>query len=475
MSADPVEGLADILVVDDERVVCASCARILGDEGHRVTTTLDPLDGLRIATEVRPDIAIVDLKMPGIDGIEFLRRIKEISPGTEVMIITGFAEIHTAVQAMKLGAFDYVTKPFSPDQLVIAVAKMLQRRRLQIENQQLRQELQQRYRFENIIGKSRVMQDLYGLLERVAPTDSTVLIRGDSGTGKELVARAIHFNSPRRAGPFVAVDCGALSETVLESELFGHVKGAFTGALAAHKGFFEVAHGGTLFLDEIGNISTAVQTRLLRVLQEREFKPVGSAQAIAADFRLIAATHCDLEAMIKDGDFREDLYYRLNIVPLRLPNLRERGDDVVGLAMHFLQKHRDGTCCPATTIAPETLEILLRYPWPGNVRELENVMQRAMVVCTGDRLLPEHLPVEVRTETPGLHAVDVASTWDELKEQKRRIQEEAVAELERRFLVRALERHDWNATRAAAAVGMLRPNFQALMKRHGVRRTDLGV
>jgi len=472
---DEVRESASVLVVDDEKVVCVSCARILGDEGHRVTTTQDPQEGLRIAAATHPDVAIVDLKMPGMDGIEFLRRVKEVSPATEVMIVTGFAEIHTAVQAMRLGAFDYVPKPFTPDQLLIAVTKMQQRQRLERENEQLRAALQQRYRFDNLVGRSAGMQAVYHLLERVAPTDSTVLIRGDSGTGKELVARAIHWNSPRRTGPFLPVDCGALSETVLESELFGHEKGAFTGASTARKGVFAAANGGTLFLDEIGNIPLSVQVRLLRVLQEREYKPVGATEAQKTDIRLIAATNRDLEAMVQKGEFREDLYYRVHIVPIRLPALRERKEDVPDLAMHFLKKHREGTGCRATTISAEAMDLLLRHGWPGNVRELENTIQRAMVLCSGDAITVEQLPVELRRPAgPALPSVlgPVATTWEELKAQKHRLQEELVMEAERLFVAAALERAGGNATRAAEAVGMLRPNFQALMKRHGVRRDD---
>jgi len=468
----PVQETADILVVDDEAVVCASCARVLGDEGHRVTVVQDPVAGLDIVREKRPDIAIVDLKMPGIDGIEFLRRTKELSPETEVMVMTGFAQIESAVQAMKLGAFDYVSKPFSPDQLVIAVAKMQQRRRLQAENAALRDELQRRYAFDNLVGNSRHMQEVYRLVMRVAPTDSTVLIRGDSGTGKELIARAIHFNSPRRAGRFVPVDCGALSETVLESEMFGHVKGAFTGAVASHRGFFAVADGGTLFLDEIGNISLTVQTRLLRVLQEREYKPVGATAPLKTDIRLIAATNRDLEKMVAEGTFREDLYYRIDIVSIRLPLLHERKEDIPELAMHFVHKHRQGTLGSATSIAPEAVDALVAFPWPGNVRQLENVIERAMVLCAGDRIELDHLPLDLRRAAPSAQHLDVPATWEELKEQKRKLQEATVAEAEKAFLLEALEKNGQNVTRAAEAVGMLRSNFQALMKRHTITRKD---
>ncbi|MHC4079005.1 MAG: sigma-54-dependent transcriptional regulator [Planctomycetota bacterium] len=453
-------------------MVCTSCDRILSAEGHQVKTTQDPREGLRIAEETNPDIAVVDLKMPGVDGLEFLSRIKEISPWTDVMIITGFAEIETAVKAMRLGAVDYIPKPFSPDQLLISIAKVLERKRLQSENAYLRQELQTRYRFESIIGSSRQMQEVYNLIERVAPTHSTVLIRGESGTGKELIARAIHFNSLRRSERFVAVDCGALSETILESEMFGHVKGAFTGAVTSRKGFFETADGGTLFLDEVGNISLAVQTRLLRVLQEREFKPVGASEIVKTDIRLIAATNKDLEKLVAKGEFREELYYRLNIVPIVVPPLRERQEDVPELAMHFLKKHRSGTGSQAAMIDQAAMDLLMQYSWPGNVRELENAVQRAMVLATGDRICSEHFPPGVRFGTSQVR-ISVPGTWAELRDIKKALREESVQDVERMFVLDALARNGGNATKAAKAVGMLRTNFQALMKRHGVTREGL--
>jgi len=472
MNSDQRPEKTTIIVVDDEAVVCSSCDRILSGEGYQVQTTQDPREGLAIAEQTNPDIAVVDLKMPGVDGLEFLRRIKEISPFTDVMIITGYAEIETAVKAMKLGAFDYIPKPFSPDQLLIAIAKVLERKRLQSENAYLRQELQTRYRFENMIGSSRKMQEVYNLIERVAPTHSTVLIRGESGTGKELIARAIHFNSLRRSERFVAVDCGALSETILESEMFGHVKGAFTGAVTSRKGFFEAADGGTLFLDEVGNISLTVQTRLLRVLQEREFKPVGASEIVKTDIRLIAATNKDLEKLVAKGEFREELYYRLNIVPIVVPPLRERQQEVPELAMHFLKKHRSGTGSQATMIDLAAMEVLMQYSWPGNVRELENAIQRAMVLATGDRICSEHFPPGVRFGTSQVR-ISVPGTWAELRDIKKVLREESVQDVERMFVLDALARNGGNATKAAKSVGMLRPNFQALMKRHGVTRERL--
>jgi len=460
---------ARILVVDDERIVCASCERILGAEGHEVSSTQDPADGLRRVRDEAPDLAILDLKMPGMNGIELLRRIKELGVATEVMIVTGYAEIQTAVQAMKLGAFDYIPKPFTPDQLVIAVAKVLERKRLHEENAWLRRELRTQYRFDNISGHGQRMQEVYRLIERVAPTHSTVLIRGESGTGKELIARAIHWNSPRRDHRFVPIDCGALSETVLESEMFGHVRGAFTGAVSARKGFFELADGGTLFLDEIGNVSLKVQTRLLRVLQEREFKPVGATHAIATDVRVVAATNKDLEALVAAGAFREELYYRLNIVPIQIPPLRERAEDLPELCRHFLEKHREAAGSAARRLSPEALELVLGYAWPGNVRELENAIQRALVLCPGEVVLPAHLPPELSGSGPAA-ALEVPRTWEDLKQRKQELRERNVEELERRFLEEALARAAGNVSRAADEVGMQRTNFHALMRRHQVVR-----
>ncbi len=308
-----------ILVVDDEMIVCESCERILIEEGHTVDIALSGKEALTKMKEHPYDIVITDLKMPGIDGMEVLKTVRKDYPDTLVIMITGFSTVETAVEAMKLGAFDYIPKPFTPDEVTVVVGKALEQKSLLLENVYLRQELQEKYGFHQLVGKSKKMQEIYRTIVKVAPTDRTVMIYGGTGTGKELVARAIHFNSPRRDKPFVPVDCAVLSENLLESELFGHVKGSFTGAISTKPGLFEVADGGTLFLDEVGNISISIQTKLLRVLQEREFKPVGGTISKKVNIRLIAATNKDLEKMIKDGTFMEDLYYRLNIVPIHLP------------------------------------------------------------------------------------------------------------------------------------------------------------
>ena len=328
---------ARILIVDDEEIVIRSCLRILDGDEFQVESVQDGREALSKVEENSYDVMILDVMMPNIDGLEVLRRVKETHPNVDVIMITGLSQIDTAVQAMKLGAFDYISKPFEPDELKLVVQRALERRRLLQENLNLKSEVSSKYRFENIIGLSPQMQAVYRLIAQCAPTSSTVLITGESGTGKELIARAIHYNSLRKDKPFVAVDCNALSENLLESELFGHVKGAFTGAVVNKKGMFEVAGSGTLFLDEIGNISMSIQAKLLRVLQEREFRAVGDTRVQTANFRLVTATNKDLKAMVAAGTFRDDLYYRINIFPIHAPALRERKDDIPALAYHFLK------------------------------------------------------------------------------------------------------------------------------------------
>jgi DNA-binding NtrC family response regulator len=371
------------------------------------------------------------------------------------------------VEATKLGAFDYIPKPFSPDRLLVTVGKALETREILSENRYLRHELQSRYKFENIVGSSKEMQAVYELVTQVSATNVTALILGESGTGKELIARAIHFNSPRKTMRFVAVDCGALHDSLLESELFGHVKGAFTGAFSAKKGLFEVADGGTLFLDEIGHTSLRLQAKLLRALQERVFTPVGDTQEHKTDVRLIAATNKDLAAMVTEGTFREELYYRLNIVPVRLPPLRTRREDIPALAMHFVKKFREETGCDVSDISPEALRLLVDYDWPGNVRQLENVVHRAVVLAAGRTITSDQLPAEIR-EAPLQSTTRVPQTNEELNECKRDLREKAVEDIERRFVTEALKRSQWNVTRAAAEVGMLRPNFQAMMRKYQI-------
>jgi len=457
-----------ILVVDDEMIVCESCKRILEEEGYEVETALSGKEAFEKMKANPFDIVITDLKMPGIDGMEVLRTFRKEYPDSIIIMITGFSTVETAVEAMKLGAFDYIPKPFTPDEVSIVVKKAIEKKSLMLENIYLRQELQEKYGFHNIVGKSKKMQEIYRVIAKVATTDSTVLIYGQSGTGKELIARAIHFNSPRREKQFVPVDCAVLSENLLESELFGHVRGSFTGAVTTKPGLFEVADGGTVFLDEVGNISLSIQAKLLRVLQEREFTPVGGTKAKKVDIRLIAATNKDLEKMIKEETFREDLYYRLNIVPISLPALRERQEDIPLLAVHFLKKYAEEMGKTIKGFTPEAMEKLMRYPWPGNVRELENVVERTVVMIDDEMVRVEHLILPGQQEKEILEN-QIPMTSDELKEIKKQVREKAVEEIERSFVLNALERHQWNVTRAAGEVGMLRPNFQALMRKYNLR------
>jgi DNA-binding NtrC family response regulator len=457
-----------ILVVDDEMIVCESCKRILDEEGYEVETALSGKEAFDKMKTTPFDIVITDLKMPGIDGMEVLKTFRKEYTDSIIIMITGFSTVETAVEAMKLGAFDYIPKPFTPDEVSVVVKKAVEKKSLMAENIYLRQELQEKYGFHNIVGKSKKMQEIYRVIAKVATTDSTVLIYGQSGTGKELIARAVHFNSPRREKQFVPVDCAVLSENLLESELFGHVRGSFTGAVTTKPGLFEVADGGTVFLDEVGNISLSIQAKLLRVLQEREFTPVGGTKAKKVDIRLIAATNKDLEKMIKEETFREDLYYRLNIVPISLPPLRERQEDIPILAAHFLKKSAEEMGKTIKGFTPEAMEKLMRHPWPGNVRELENVIERTVVMIDDEMVRMEHLilPNQQEKESSENH---IPLTSEELKEIKKQVREKAVEEIERAFVLNALERHQWNVTRAAEEVGMLRPNFQALMRKYNLR------
>ncbi len=460
-----------ILVVDDEMIVCESCRRILEEEGYEVETALSGEEAFKKMRENPFEIVITDLKMPGIDGMEVLRTLKKEYPETIIIMITGFSTVETAVEAMKLGAFDYIPKPFTPDEVSIVVKKAIEQKSLLLENIYLRQELQEKYGFHNIVGKSKKMQEIYRIIAKVAHTDSTVLIYGQSGTGKELIARAIHFNSLRRDRQFVPVDCAVLSENLLESELFGHIRGSFTGAITTKPGLFEVADGGTVFLDEVGNISLSIQAKLLRVLQEREFTPVGGTKSKKVDIRLIAATNKDLEKMIKEGSFREDLYYRLNIVPIYLPTLKERQEDIPLLAIHFLRKYSEEMGKKIKGFTSEAMERLMRYPWPGNVRELENVVERTVVMMEEDMVRPEHiiLPDQQRKADSAPY---VPMTSEELKEMKKQLREKAVEDIEKAFIISALERNQWNVTKASEDVGMLRPNFQALMRKYNIRARE---
>jgi DNA-binding NtrC family response regulator len=461
---------ARILVVDDEEIVRRSCLRALGDNGHEVEAVDSGAEALSKIEDGRYDVLILDVMMPKMDGIEVLRRVKETHPDIEVIMITGLSQIATAVGAMKLGAFDYLPKPFEPDELKLAVERALERRRLLQENLTLKSEASSRYRLENIIGASPRMQAVYRLIAKCAPTNSTVLLTGENGTGKELVARAIHYNSLRKDGPFVPVDCNALSEHLLESELFGHVKGSFTGAVASKRGLFEAARGGTLFLDEIGNVSLPTQAKLLRVIQEREFRAVGDTRSQEADVRIIAATNKDLVAMVKAETFREDLYYRINIFPVHVPPLRERREDIPALAFHFLNIFSRELGRKATGFSDGAMNALASHSWPGNVRELENAVQRALILA-GDGVIRRAHIASIGDGAPP-PALDVPRTGEALKQAKKAAREKSVERLEREFVLEALRRNAWNVTRSAGETGMQRANFQALMKKYDIHIRD---
>ncbi|MCC6473190.1 MAG: sigma-54-dependent Fis family transcriptional regulator, partial [Burkholderiales bacterium] len=380
-------------------------------------------------------------------------------------------QIDTAVRSMKLGAFDYIPKPFDPDELKRVVSRAMERRALLEENMQLKSEVSSRYRLENIVGQSPAMQAVYRLIAKCAPTNSTVLLTGESGTGKELVARAIHYNSLRKDRPFVPVDCNTLSEHLLESELFGHVKGAFTGAVAGKRGLFETAQGGTLFMDEIGNIPLSTQAKLLRVIQEREFRAVGDTRVQNADIRLVAATNKDLKAMSAGGAFREDLFYRINIFPIHVPPLRERHDDIPALVYHFLRTFSQELGRKPPAVSEGAMSLLAGHAWPGNVRELENAVHRALILAGDDTIRRAHLAGIVEPSAGA--ETDAPRTSDELKRVKKIAREKSVEDIERAFVLEALKRNDWNVTRSAEDTGMLRANFQALMKKHDIRVRDI--
>jgi DNA-binding NtrC family response regulator len=461
-----------ILVIDDEAVVCASCKRILSEEGYQVRCRQDPRAGLQDAVSGDYDLILLDIVMPEMDGLEVLKELKNAGVSSEVVVITGYATVETAVDAMKQGAADYLSKPFTPEELVVVIQKVLECSAMYRENLALRQELQLHQGFEGIIGESRCMEKVFSLIKRVAPTDGTVLITGDSGTGKEMVAHAIHRLSPRREHHFLACDCGALAPALLESELFGHVKGSFSGAIATKKGLFEAADRGTLFLDEVANISMETQGKLLRAIETRSIKKVGDIGEHQVDIRLIAATNRDLGKRVGEGRFREDLWYRLNVVPVYLPPLKERTGDIPKLAMIFLERFRRKNKVSVQGFTPEAMHILEEYSWPGNVRELKNVVERLAILSDAERVEPRHLPPEIGPTRLDHSVVELPRNWEEFKECKQQARDAAVRDLERRFLVEALQRSGGNVTQAADDVGMQRTNFHALMRKHGLSAED---
>ena len=384
-----------ILIVDDEDIVRKSCVRILSPEGYTLETAKNAGDALKKLNNKTFDLVLTDLVMPDVTGIDLLKKIKEEWPETEVIIITGYGTVKTAVDALKYGAYDYIEKPFTPDALVNAVGRCLEKKRLLTENIRLKQEIHALYSLDNIIGASKEMQKVFKLMATVASTGSTVLITGESGTGKELVARGIHYNSARREQPFIVVDCGTIPENLMESELFGHTKGSFTGAIATEKGVLEAANGGTVFLDEIGDLSIGLQSKLLRVLEDQEIRPVGGTQSIKVDLRFISATNKDIENAVKGGTFREDLFYRLNVIPIDIPPLRERIEDILPLCDYFIEKHSKRFGRNPIRLTDDAMKMFISYHWPGNVRELEHVIERAVILEYGKKIGISSLPAEV--------------------------------------------------------------------------------
>lgn len=436
-----------LLIVDDEEHVRTSLACWFREEGFEVFTAASGREALQVLTREGAEILLVDIKMPGMDGLELQRKVRELAPDATVIMMTAYAAVDTAVQAMKEGAYDYIVKPFDPEDLSRLVRKAAERYSLLAENRALRAQLAATVPMLVTRGEG-AMREVLELIKQVAPTDTTVLITGESGTGKELVARHIHAASPRQFGPFVAVNCGALAEGVLESELFGHEKGAFTGAVSRKMGKIELAHEGTLFLDEIGDIPPKVQVDLLRVLQERTFYRVGGNVPITADFRLVCATNRDLDAEVAAGRFREDLFYRINVLRINLPPLRERVEDIPLLAEHFLAQFCRQTGKPISRISPEAMALLCHHPWPGNVRELANAIERAVVLCRGDTITPDLLPFG----------------------EKPTAADQSLASVEEAHIRRVLASCNWNVSRAAQILDIDRVTLYRKMERYGIRR-----
>jgi two-component system NtrC family response regulator len=449
-----------ILAIDDDDSLRRVVEYNLAEEGYRVITAADGRSGLEAYQRQPVDVVLTDIRMPGMEGIELLARLKAMQPELPVIMLTAFGTIDSAVEAMRLGAFDYLTKPFSRDQLRASVRKALEVAELRSENRQLREVVSERFSFANMIAGSRAMRAVSDTASRVAQTDTTVLLTGESGTGKELLARAIHFNSGRARGAFVTVNCAAIPEQLLESELFGHRRGSFTGAVADKRGKFEMANGGTVFLDEIGELAPLLQVKLLRVLQEREIDKVGETRPIKVDVRVLAATNRDLEKMIAGGTFREDLYYRLAVVSIRMPPLRERVDDIPLLVDAFLEKHAQRLAHARPAIQKDVYSAFNLYSWPGNIRELENVVERALVLDQDGVIALDDLPDRLRTRAQRIGNVRIELPDEGISLEK----------VERELILTALEKHDWNQTRAAAYLDITRSTLLYRMQKYALER-----
>jgi len=442
-----------IMIVDDEMIIRESFLHWFEKYGHRVDAAASGFEALEKLEKVPFDLLFVDIKMPGMDGIELLEKVKQEYPETIVVIITAYGSIDTAVQAMKLGASDYLLKPFKPDQLSLVMEKIAHQKKLESEYNYLKGRLDEITRFDNIIGQSRKMEDIFRLIPEVAQSDSSILIVGETGTGKELVAKAIHAKSQRSHGPFIAINCGAIPDTLLESELFGHQKGAFTGAIHGRKGFFEVVSGGTLFLDEIGEISPKMQVDLLRVLEEKKITRIGDREPIDVDFRLISATRQDLENRVAEGTFREDFFYRINVIMIKIPPLRERKEDIPPLVQHFLEKYSRETAKRVDRVDRRAMELLKSYDWPGNVRELENAIERAVVLSKSRTLGDENFSFLRSTLAQSLRP-------------------KSLREMERNYVRQVLDDCEWNVTRAAKTLDINRVTLHKMIKRYNMQRTQ---
>lgn len=449
-----------ILVVDDEKNYLLVMEALLTGAGYEVLTAESGEAALDLIRQNDLDLVITDMKMPRLSGIDLLEQIKATYPDLPVIIMTAYGTVEQAVEAMKKGAFDYILKPFKNEEILVTIAKALDWRHLLLENRRLQRDLEQRYRFADIVGHSKAMQQIFAMIEKVAQTRATVLITGESGTGKELVARAIHHRSPRKQRPFISVNCGALPETLLESELFGHEKGAFTHAIALRKGRFELAEGGTLFLDEVSSMSAALQVKLLRVLQEMEFQRVGGSKTIHVDVRVVAASNRDLKTEVEAGRFREDLFYRLNVVHIAIPPLRQRTEDIPLLVAHFVQKYAAANQKGEVIVDPEVMKIFLRYPWPGNIRELENVVERAVILSSNNLITPTDLPSNLLETQETEFNIDMIPTHLSLPE--------ALEMIEAAMIRRALRQSGYVQVRAAELLGITKSLLQYKLKKYQI-------
>jgi DNA-binding NtrC family response regulator len=458
-----------ILIIDDEPAICRNCVKILSKMDYDVQYALSGHDALKMIDDTAFDVVVTDLKMSHVGGMEVLQRLKVSCPETMTIVITGYASVSSAVEVMKMGAFDYLPKPFTPAELRAVVGQALTQKEMLIQNRQLLDQKQRRKSFSHqLIGESPKIKKVISMVQKVAPTDATVLVCGESGTGKELISRAIHANSNRSGNVFFAVDCGTLSETLLESELFGYTKGAFTGAHHDKDGIFKLADGGTVFLDEISNINLSVQSKLLRFLENREFLPLGSTRTQKVDVRLIFATNQNLEAMVEGGSFRQDFYYRIFVYPILIPPLRERKADILPISYHFLHQFRLDFGKKITGFDDDAAARLAGYDWPGNVRQLRNIIERAVILCEKEIITRNELPLLGEMADIEELIDHVPETNEALKQIKKEIRQKAVMKVEKNFIMNALTKNNWNITQAARKAGLQRTNFQGLMKKYNI-------